>query len=106
MNFLDPKRATRNIIGRWIEGKVQHWKRVLGVGKVARLQDQHQLNQQQQQQQQKQQRRQRAAIEVNRTSTIPATQTPYGSHHSGEGEQHQIQPVREFHQSVITVQAF
>ncbi|KAK3828993.1 MAG: hypothetical protein J3Q66DRAFT_410472, partial [Benniella sp.] len=106
MNFLDPKRATRNIIGRWIEGKVQHWKKVLSVGKVARLQDQHQLNQQQQQQQQKQQRRQRAAIKVNRTSTIPATQTLYGSHHSGEGEQHQIQPVREFHQSAITVQAF
>ncbi|KAF9583136.1 hypothetical protein BGW38_010183 [Lunasporangiospora selenospora] len=29
MNFLDPKRATRNIIGRWLEGKVQHWKRIL-----------------------------------------------------------------------------
>ncbi|KAF9362295.1 hypothetical protein BGX34_006435 [Mortierella sp. NVP85] len=106
MNFLDPKRATRNIIGRWIEGKVQHWKKVLGVGKVTRLQDQHRPNQQQQQQQQQQQRRQRAAIEVNRTSTIPAIQTHYGSHHSGEGEQHQIQPVRQFHQSVITVQAF
>ncbi|KAG0052491.1 hypothetical protein BGZ83_002521 [Gryganskiella cystojenkinii] len=30
MNFLDPRRATRNIIGRWLEGKMQHWKRVLG----------------------------------------------------------------------------
>ncbi|KAF8927832.1 hypothetical protein EDD21DRAFT_349612 [Dissophora ornata] len=30
MNFLDPKRATRNIIGRWLEGKMQHWKDVLG----------------------------------------------------------------------------
>ncbi|CAO3563408.1 unnamed protein product [Mortierella alpina] len=30
MKFLDPKRATRNIIGRWIEGKVQRWKKVLG----------------------------------------------------------------------------
>ncbi|KAF9161903.1 hypothetical protein BGX21_009619, partial [Mortierella sp. AD011] len=30
MNFLDLKRATRNIIGRWFEGKVQHWKKVLG----------------------------------------------------------------------------
>ncbi|ORZ07058.1 hypothetical protein BCR41DRAFT_164379 [Lobosporangium transversale] len=29
MNFLDPKRATRNIIGRWVEGKVQRWKKVL-----------------------------------------------------------------------------
>ncbi|KAI1315910.1 hypothetical protein EDD11_000224 [Mortierella claussenii] len=33
MNFLDPKRATRNIIGRWIEGKMYHWKKVLGGGK-------------------------------------------------------------------------
>ncbi|KAF9571222.1 hypothetical protein EC968_000818 [Mortierella alpina] len=30
MKFLDPKRATRNIIGRWLEGKVQRWKKVLG----------------------------------------------------------------------------
>ncbi|KAF9964123.1 hypothetical protein BGZ70_006921 [Mortierella alpina] len=30
MKFLDPKRATRNIIRRWIEGKVQRWKKVLG----------------------------------------------------------------------------
>ncbi|KAG0003753.1 hypothetical protein BGZ79_000078 [Entomortierella chlamydospora] len=30
MNFLDLKRATRNIIGRWLEGKVQRWKKVLG----------------------------------------------------------------------------
>ncbi|KAG0025971.1 hypothetical protein BGZ81_006709 [Podila clonocystis] len=30
MNFLDSKRATRNVIGRWLEGKVQQWKRVLG----------------------------------------------------------------------------
>ncbi|KAG0362161.1 hypothetical protein BG005_006505 [Podila minutissima] len=31
MNFLDSKRATRNVIGRWLEGKVQQWKRVLGL---------------------------------------------------------------------------
>lgn len=30
MNFLDSKRATRNVIGRWLEGKMQQWKRVLG----------------------------------------------------------------------------
>ncbi|KAF9937639.1 hypothetical protein BGZ67_001040 [Mortierella alpina] len=30
MKFLDPKRATRNIIGRWLEGKVQRWKNILG----------------------------------------------------------------------------
>ncbi|KAG0214932.1 hypothetical protein BGX28_001138 [Mortierella sp. GBA30] len=35
MNFLNPKRATRNIIGRWLEGKVQHWKRMLGGRKQA-----------------------------------------------------------------------
>ncbi|KAF9433313.1 hypothetical protein BGZ76_009621 [Entomortierella beljakovae] len=33
MNFLDLKRATRNIIGRWLEGKVQRWKKVLGSKK-------------------------------------------------------------------------
>ncbi|KAF8975874.1 hypothetical protein BGZ46_008770 [Entomortierella lignicola] len=35
MNFLDLKRATRNIIGRWLEGKVQRWKKVLGVKRPA-----------------------------------------------------------------------
>ncbi|KAG0329095.1 hypothetical protein BGZ99_003479 [Dissophora globulifera] len=30
MNFLDPKRATRNVVERWLDAKVQHWKKVLG----------------------------------------------------------------------------
>ncbi|KAG0347968.1 hypothetical protein BG004_006446 [Podila humilis] len=38
MNFLDPKRATRNIVGRWLEGKVQQWKRVLGGRRHQQLQ--------------------------------------------------------------------
>ncbi|KAG0367750.1 hypothetical protein BGZ54_003335 [Gamsiella multidivaricata] len=33
MNFLDPKRATRNIIGRWLEGKVHRWKKALASKK-------------------------------------------------------------------------
>ncbi|KAK3829599.1 MAG: hypothetical protein JOS17DRAFT_221703 [Linnemannia elongata] len=34
MNFLDPKRATRSVLGRWLEGKVYQWSKVLG-GKKA-----------------------------------------------------------------------
>ncbi|OAQ34680.1 hypothetical protein K457DRAFT_133144 [Linnemannia elongata AG-77] len=30
MNFLDPKRATRSVLGRWLEGKVYQWSKVLG----------------------------------------------------------------------------
>lgn len=34
MNFLDPKRATRSVLGRWLEGKVYQWSKVLGGKKV------------------------------------------------------------------------
>ncbi|KAF9121397.1 hypothetical protein BGW39_010563 [Mortierella sp. 14UC] len=33
MNFLDPKRATRNVLGRWLEGKMYQWSKVLGAKK-------------------------------------------------------------------------
>ncbi|KAG0289697.1 hypothetical protein BGZ96_006799 [Linnemannia gamsii] len=33
INFLDPKRATRSVLGRWLEGKMYQWSKVLGGGK-------------------------------------------------------------------------
>ncbi|KAF9902953.1 hypothetical protein EC991_004329 [Linnemannia zychae] len=35
MNFLDPKRATRNVLGRWLEGKMYQWSKVLGGKKLS-----------------------------------------------------------------------
>ncbi|KAF9128982.1 hypothetical protein BGX30_014130 [Mortierella sp. GBA39] len=73
MNFLDPKRATRSVLGRWLEGKVYQWskvlggKKALGNGQSHAIQWQSTLKQhsqsqphlrQQQKQQQKQQKQQ------------------------------------------------
>lgn len=33
INFLDPKRATRSVLGRWLEGKMYQWSKILGGGK-------------------------------------------------------------------------
>ncbi|KAF9148724.1 hypothetical protein BG015_009531 [Linnemannia schmuckeri] len=35
MNFLDPKRATRSVLGRWLEGKMYQWSKVLGGKKTS-----------------------------------------------------------------------
>ncbi|KAK3846020.1 MAG: hypothetical protein J3R72DRAFT_435115 [Linnemannia gamsii] len=50
MNFLDPKRATRNVLGRWLEGKMYQWSKVLGGKKPSSQQPQLYLRQQKQQQ--------------------------------------------------------
>ncbi|KAF8946124.1 hypothetical protein BGZ47_001262 [Haplosporangium gracile] len=68
MNFLDPKRATRSVLGRWLEGKMYQWSKVLGGKKTSSgqshtIQWQSTLKQQSQpqprQQQQKQQEKQK-----------------------------------------------
>ncbi|KAG0372800.1 hypothetical protein BGX24_012570 [Mortierella sp. AD032] len=46
MNFLDPKRATRNVLGRWLEGKIYQWSKVLGGKKPSNQQPQLYLRQQ------------------------------------------------------------
>lgn len=111
MNFLDPKRATRNIIGRWIEGQVHHWKKVLGVKKPALLQ-----------QQPRQQQQQGSTTEVNSGATRArngnsnlGSPDPRGSHRgarpftdnvNNEG-QHQTQPtIHDFDRNAMMVKAF
>ncbi|KAG0217773.1 hypothetical protein BGX33_009652 [Mortierella sp. NVP41] len=51
MNFLDPKRATRNVLGRWLEGKMYQWSKVLGGKKPSHAIQWPSIQQQQQQQQ-------------------------------------------------------
>lgn len=99
MNFLNPTRATRNIIGRWLEGKVHHWKKVLGAKKTAQLphQQQHQTS---------------TAAQASSSATRvqhprASSQDPHTSNTMDGEDGHPIQPaIHDFDGNVAVVKAF